>query len=361
MSTDRFSCSMLDCIRETSSAADRIITNRKSNCRDLLTLAADREIPFTDIVLIGSGSSFTAPVTAKAFVEKVSGLHTEVICPSDFVYNTTVYKPDALYVFLSQTGTSKGTSQALDLALEKGLSSLAVSESRETPLAQKCGNTLILDCGIEEYPMRTVGFSATVMTCMVLGLELGLYYDRLSAGQYRAYIEEMQQISGRQEPIIRKTLEWLQSAKRNILRSDLIVFTGADSLHGIAQEGAVKVWETLQTASVGYELEEGMHGPNYGYNSRHCVIVLDNGGREHEKAVSLARYMKDVWKNGFLIGPQKIDAQDLEIEIGSADMCCIDFATVVQTIAYKTAEDQGRDLFQRHDNSLMESYFKTHA
>lgn len=51
----------------------------------------------------------------------------------------------------------------------------------------------------------------------------------------------------------------------------------------------MKVWECPQIASVGYELEEGMHGPNYGYNSNHCVIVLNDGRKEKKGMAAVMR------------------------------------------------------------------------
>ena len=77
----------------------------------------------------------------------------------------------------------------------------------------------------EEYPMRTVGYSATVLTHMVMGLEIGLANGYLSLEDYNRYVSEMSEVGGRQATVIEKTLKWLDSAKRQMLRSDLIVFT----------------------------------------------------------------------------------------------------------------------------------------
>jgi glucosamine 6-phosphate synthetase-like amidotransferase/phosphosugar isomerase protein len=129
----------------------------------------------------------------------------------------------------------------------------------------------------------------------------------------------------------------------------------------VAAEAAVKVWEIPQHISMGYELEEGLHGPNYGYNHGHCVVVLNHGGRENQKALALARWMKDVHHNGFVIGSEVVDEDDFKIELKGGDFDCLEIAPVVQIIAYRMAREEGRDLFAPHDNSVMESYFKTHA
>lgn len=124
--------------------------------------------------------------------------------------------------------------------------------------------------------------------------------------------------------------------------------------------GAVKVWELPQMISIGYELEEGIHGPNYGYNSNHCVVILNDGGREDKKALALGRWMKEVHHNGLLVGSSVAAADDLKLDVRCGDFSVLEFAPVVQIIAYRLANDMGRDLFAPHDNSVMERYFKTH-
>ena len=82
--------------------------------------------------------------------------------------------------------------------------------------------------------------------------------------------------------------------------------SNTDDLFEHAVEAAVKVWEAPQFPSAGYELDEGMHGPNYGYNHNHAVILLNNGGRDEEKLLKLARYMKNEHKNGYIIGRKRL-------------------------------------------------------
>ena len=144
-----------------------------------------------------------------------------------------------------------------------------------------------------------------------------------------------------------------------MLRSDCLVFTGSGALYGVALEAAVKVWETPQIPSFAYELEEGLHGPNYGYSQRHCVIALSDGGRDDAKARALAAYMKNEKQNGFLIGPHPLDAHDLALPAAGRAGILL-FAAAVQTIACQLAVSQGRDLFAPHDNRVMYSYFDPH-
>ena len=352
---------MLDCINDTQKACRDIVEHRKENLKNLLDYLGENVHELQEIVFVGSGTSNTSAVTSRIFVEKVTKIKTSVISSNDFMFNTFVYNPKGLYVFTSQTGTSIVALNALNLIKEKGYYNVAISESDSTPIAKAGSSFITMDCGKEEYPMRTTGYCASVLTHMMMGLELALVRKTITQEEYDAYVEDASKISASHKEIVEKTLDWLTFNKRKMLRSDLIVFTGADALYGVSLEGAMKVWETLQVASVGYEIEEGIHGPNYGYNSRHCVIVLNDGGRENRKNLALARYMKDVWNNGFVVGQNVVDDEDLQFEVKTKDFCALEFAPVVQVIAYELAKTQGRDLYAHHDNSRMESYFKTHS
>lgn len=358
--SDYFKCSMLDCIKETAGAARNIALNHQKNGDQLIKMLSERKNPITQIVFVGSGTSSTSAITARSFVEKVTQLHTTVAYPNDFLYNTFAYDVNALYIFTSQTGTSMVCFEALKFVKDKGYSHVVISEDKLTPMAQASDVFFTLDCGKEEYPMRTVGYCASVLTQMMIGLKIGLFYGTISQNFFDEKVKEMLKISEVHPQFVEDALNWAEANRRKFLRSDLIVFTGADNQYGVALEGAMKVWETLQVASVGYELEEGIHGPNYGYNFRHCVIVLNDGLRENKKSLALARYMKEVHQNGFVVGQNVVDKDDFQFDIVSEDFGCILFVTVCQLIAYCTAQAQGRDLYRHHDNSKMESYFKTH-
>ncbi|MCD7807239.1 MAG: SIS domain-containing protein [Lachnospiraceae bacterium] len=354
-----FNGTMLDCIRETEGALRNIISHRRENTASLLA-DLERERPISRICLVGSGTSNTAAVTARAWMEKILRIPVQTMLPSTLLYETTAYDSEALYLFTSQTGTSRMAGEALDFILEKGFHNAVISESPDTPMARKASAFINMDCGIEEYPMRTEGYTASVMTMMVIALELARQYGRCSDEVYEKAVTELSGAADRVGPVIEKALAWAGKVKRQLLRSDLIVFTGADALYGVALEGAMKMWETLQTASVGYEIEDGIHGPNYGYNFRHCVVVLNHGGRENDKCQALARYMKEVWQNGLVIGPHPVDETDLELAPPDDATGYVDFVLTLQVLTYVCARDQGRDLKKHHDNSRMQEYFRTH-
>lgn len=352
---------MLDCIRESAPALSLILKNFELAAEKPFVIFGDRIHTLREIILVGSGTSNTAAVTAKPLMEELTGVAVHTITANEFVNATFVFPEDALYVFTSQTGTSITTRQAQRTIREKGFLSLAVTESEDTPLAKESEAHLILGCGKEEYPMRTLGYCATVLVMELLGTELAFRRRSLDGERKKEIYEDAGKAVNQILSVVDQTMNWMETAKHNMLRADCIIFTGGGALYGVSLEGAMKVWETPQIPSFGYEIEEGIHGPNYGYNGRHCVIALNDGEPSEQKLLSLGRYMKEVFGSGFVIGSQVAGDGDLKLELKSRQFHMLEFAPVLQTIAYHLAIDYGRSMKLPHDNHRMEQYFVTHS
>ncbi len=353
--------SMLDCIKRVPSLLEVILEKREETFYEIFNKYGERLIKTDEIVLVGSGTSNTSAVTAKYLAERASGVRVTVVTPNEFIDSLTFRNKEALYIFVSQTGTSKLTMKALGIAEENGWMTGVISEASTTPASQRAGAYINMGSGTEEYPMRTIGYSTSVLTIMLLGMELGKRKGFLKEESYQDYVYQAKRAVANIETVIEKTMAWLDTDRRNMMQADCIVFTGAGALYGVALEGAVKVWETPQIISMGYELEEGMHGPNYGYTHRHCVLVLNDGGVDKDRAVSMCKFMKFEKNNGFMIGADAVDSHDLSFEVRGGEFSSLEFAAAVQVISYRLAVAQGRDLFAPHDNRVMMSYFQSHT
>ena len=349
---------MLDCIERVPSLLNAIIENGHSTFDDVFAKFNPNAID--EICLVGSGTSHNSAVTARYLMEKASGVRVTPVLPNEFLYSFSVRNPHALYVFISQTGTSTVTMEAVQYVNSQGYMSVCVSEKLDTPIAKEAGAYINMGCGREEYPMRTIGYSTTVMTLMMLGLELGYRRGTLGEEAYADYLTQAKAAAANIPQVISAAQKWVDNCKRRIMKSAFIAFTGADALYGVAVEAAVKVWEAPQFPSAGYELDEGMHGPNYGYNHNHAVIVLNNGGRDEKKALQLAKYMKNEHKNGYIVGLGTLDDKDLAFEPKGGAFACLEFAAAMQVFMYRLAVDGGRDFFAPNEHSVMESYFNSH-
>jgi len=350
---------MLECIRSVPERLEAIRLDRAQTMQGLLSIYPAGS--FDQIILIGSGTSFTSASTAQFQMEKYCGMRVSVMLPNEFLRARTYRDPRALHLFISQTGTSSALLEALDVCSEHGLMNAVMSEKADTPAARKAAAFVCMGCGPEEYGIRTIGYSTTVCSLMLLGVSVGLANGTLTPEEAEKLDAQLKAAIVSIPDVIDRTLRWMDTSRRRIMRSRFIAFTGVGALYGVAMEGAVKVWEGPQFPAAGYELDEGMHGPNYGYDQNDAVIILNDGAPGTEKALALARYMKNEMHNGYIFGLGAIDALDLGFTPVGGDFCCLEFAAAVQTFMYRLATDGGRDfaIIDRHE--VMYSYFNSHT
>ena len=348
----------LDCIERIGKVSDKIIDNFDVTFKQLEEKIADKK--FNQIVFIGSGSSYNVICTAKGFIEKVTKKQVIAYLPNDFLNNTFVYNKDALYIFISQTGTSTLTLKAVDVVKQLGCFTIGITSFNDTPLAEKTDVFVDQGVGKEEYPMVTIGFSSCLLTTMLLGLKLGKLFGSLTDEEFDNYIADARKLPTNYQSIIDKTNAWFDKNKEKLLKSKVFTFYSDNNLYGIAREAALKLMEVSKiTLSTGWEIDEGMHGPTMGYQSDNCVIVLNDGGVNAGKCYDLENWSKHELHNGFMIGVNPIDDTDLEFTPVCGDFQALEFTGAIQVLADRLAEDMGvviSDLSRHKENQ----YFNTH-
>ena len=137
---------MLDCIRRVAPLSEEILKNAQPNTDALIRELGSDISRINEIVICGSGSSNNAAVTAAPFMEQVSGLPVHTFMANVFA-GKTVYNPDALYVFVSQTGTSTLVREMVERMNEKGCHTVAITEDEKTPIALKARAHVDMGCG----------------------------------------------------------------------------------------------------------------------------------------------------------------------------------------------------------------------
>ena len=98
---------LLDCIERIPSRLEWILENRAALQAPVFDYLGGRLAELDQIVLVGSGTSATSAQTAAYFMEEASGLETRAVVPSEFCRPGRVHRKKALYLFISQTGTSR--------------------------------------------------------------------------------------------------------------------------------------------------------------------------------------------------------------------------------------------------------------
>ena len=350
---------MLEVINRIPAVCTDILNHREETFA-ALTQAVKAHPEINQILLIGSGTSNTSAVTARRFIEKTSGLQTICVLPNELLYNCFAYNPNAFYVFTSHSGTSTLTCMAAEKITKLGYLTAAVTDGEDSPIAKMVDVFINQRNGVEEYLMRTIGYCSSVLTQMLMGMAIGKARGVLTDDQAAVYLDQAQAGIGHHPAIVKEAMAWFDRNQEKLMAAETFTLYGMDSLWGVALEGALKILEiSKRRIGVGYEFDDGMHGPTMGYTPSNCVIVLHDGGREDVRAHQLTTFAKNELGYGYLIGENPIDASDLPISLTGGEFIFLELSPVVQVLAYRLAVDYGIDLADMSYHSETK-YFNTH-
>lgn len=328
---------MLDCINRVPSLAEQIVANRKETFAKLIEEGNKRN-EINEIYLVGSGTSNTSSVTAALFVEQASGINTHVVLPNQFL-SKRVYNPNALYVFVSQSGTSTLTQAALKKVKDLGCLTAAITGKEGSPLDSEADAWVNMGCGFEEFGFRTIGFCTTVLTEMMMAMEIGLVMGNITQEEYDGYVEEALAAAASNKKNSKKALKWFDENADVLGKANDIIIYGGDNCYGVAMEGALKILETAKKQySVGYEIDDGLHGPTMGFTKGTVVVVMSDGGKDDKLVQGVASMMKEQFNGqGFIVGAKTQDKTDLKFKPATKNFMALEFAPIVQVLAYKLA------------------------
>lgn len=353
---------MLDCIKRCAPLSEDIINNLKERTQGLVDYLGNDINSLSRIYLVGAGSSDNAAVTARSLMEKASGLEVEVILPNLF-NRKDVFDKDALYIFISQTGTSTLVKEQLIKIKNLGYKTVAICESETTPISKEANCFVDMGSGIEEYWYRTIGYVTSVVTLQAIGLRLGLERKNITEAQYNEYIEDAKKAIANHPTVVEKTLAWYDKVGANLKDARAFIIYGSESLQGVALEGALKVLETSKTyLGVGYEFENGMHGPQLGFAKGDVIISLSNANPDDWMVQGVAKFAKSELGRGYIFGENTQDDNDLPFKVASKYFQAIEFAPAVEILAVKLAELAGVEVADAEHSveHVSAKYFETH-
>ena len=327
---------MLDCIRRSEPVSRNILQHAKESTESLNNVIKDYKA-IDEIFLIGSGSSFNASNAAASFIEDVCKVQVFQLLPNQFAAKK-VLNTKALYIFVSQSGTSSLVKKQILKVKELGCPTVAVTDDQQSAIAKEADVNISIQVGGEEYGFRTVGFSATLLTLQLIGLRIALEAGKISEEEFDEYVNDGLKAVDNIPKVIEDSLAWFDKVKDELKSLRSLMYYGGGELFGIAVEGALKLMETPKVyISVGYEAEDGIHGPCYAFGKDDAIVFLNDGEHDVEYASSMVRFSKAELGRGYMFGPLVQDDKDLKIVPCSKYFRGLEFVPSVQIIAYQMA------------------------
>lgn len=305
-----------------------------------------KEIKFDTIVVVASGSSYNAAFAAKVFSEENLGLKIEIYYPNYF-YNHVLpqnINKKNLYVFISQTGKTKTVLETIKVIKKLGGMTLALTESKLAPIAKSANYSFEIGSNNEPYVFRTSGYTLSVVTMLMLLLQIAENNKVISEKEHQNYLIEIDNISKDLPRIIQQAEDWYEDHKKEMSSANAFLFAGGGDLWPTAQEAEMKFMEMVPVITKSYEIEEIIHGPQNSFKKGMVFFLMAEQKEDIEKAERIHDFIyNEITQNIFVIS-RNIESADFKPLINSIHFFSIGYITFLQVLSYLTATDNNRDL-----------------
>ncbi|SDQ79713.1 glutamine--fructose-6-phosphate transaminase (isomerizing) [Pseudoxanthomonas sp. CF125] len=238
------------------------------------------------VQILACGTSYYAGLTARYWMEAISGLPCSVEIASEYRYRAAFANPKHLIVTISQSGETLDTMEALKYAKSLGhkhtLSVCNVPESA-IPRASElvCYTRAGAEIGVASTKAFTTQLAALFQLCVVLGKIRGA----VSEADEADYLEQLRFLPGSVQHALNLEPQiaiWAEkfASKQNAL------FLGRGLHYPIALEGALKLKEISYIHAEAYPAGELKHGPLALVDAAMPVVVIAPNDKLLEKVKS---------------------------------------------------------------------------
>lgn len=302
---------MRDCIEMTPDAVRGQIERSDELAGGLAAALAGRA--WRRVVLVASGSSYTASMCARPYLARMLACPVEVLFPFTFThYERAVTGTDDFVLVVSQSGASVNCLDALEAARAAGAAARLLTAVADSDCARMADEVYTWGCGEEAVGYVTFGpLSLATYLMQSAARAADIASGACGAeGAATACVREIEHAIAAHGEVLARADAFVKRAYQQLMQMDRVYVLGCGSNYGTALEGALKIGETVKVLAVAYEQDEFLHGPALQLNPRYTVFVIDGGDETTAHARHVYQGLRKVCPNAFLVKPEALCSRD---------------------------------------------------
>lgn len=213
-----------------------------------------------EITICACGTSYHAALVSSYLFERMAKIRTKVEVASEFRYKEPFLNKNSLFIVISQSGETADTLEALKIAKNAGLKTLAICNVDNSSIVRLAGNVILTRAGIEKGVASTKAFATQVMVLWMLVVYLASLRKTISKDEIKKEISAMKhipQILNVKDDLV----DQIHRLSKHYLHGHGFFFIGRDIFYPLALEGALKLKEISYLHAEGYPSGEMKHGP----------------------------------------------------------------------------------------------------
>eukprot|EP00249_Psilotum_nudum_P020563 c27759_g1_i1 orf=466-2274(+) len=242
------------------------------------------------IIFIGCGTSYNAALAARPIIEELSGVPVTMELASDLLDRQgPIYREDTA-IFVSQSGETADTLQALDYAKVNGALCVGITNTVGSAIARGTHCGVHINAGCEIGVASTKAYTSQIAVMTMLALALG--DDSISSQPRReTVIDDLFDLPNKVREVLKLDYDMEELAKLLMDEQSLLVF-GRGYNYATALECALKVKEVALMHSEGILAGEMKHGPLALVDETLPIIVIATRDATFSKQQSVIQQLR---------------------------------------------------------------------
>lgn len=305
------------------------------------------------ITLIACGTAYYACMTAKYWFEQIARIPCEIDVASEFRYREAPMPDGSLSIFVSQSGETLDTLEALRYTKSQGSLVLSIVNTIESTIERESDLVLHTLAGPEIGVASTKAFTTQLTTLACLALSAAFKKKCITGAQKTEYAEALRHVPTAAAEMLQHD-DALREISKDVMEARDVLYLGRGSLYPLALEGALKLKEISYIHAEGYAAGEMKHGPIALIDENVPIVVVAPGNDPlFEKNAS--NIQETAARGGQVllisdeVGADKLkDVCRWQVRVGEAHpfVYPILYAITVQLLSYHVAVLKGTDVDQ---------------
>ena len=238
------------------------------------------------VQILACGTSYYAGMTARYWIEAISGLPCSVEIASEYRYRAAFANPKHLIVTISQSGETLDTMEALKYAKSLGhLHTLSICNVPESAIPRASELVCYTRAGAEIGVASTKAFTTQLAALFQLCVVLGKLRGAVSEADEADYLEQLRFLPGSVQHALNLEPQIVLWAEKFASKENAL-FLGRGLHYPIALEGALKLKEISYIHAEAYPAVELKHGPLALVDAEMPVVVIAPNDKLLEKVKS---------------------------------------------------------------------------
>lgn len=225
------------------------------------------------LLIIGCGTASYAGQVAEYWFEALAGLPVEVDIASEFRYRKPAFMANDMALFISQSGETADTLEAMRMCKAAGLKTVALVNSPHSSMAREADIVAPTMAGPEIGVASTKAFTCQLASLASLAVLAGVQRGRIDADEQARQVSRLMGIPGLMAQALRIE-DQINKLAGELSQASIVLYLGRNEFFPMALEGALKLKEISYIHAEGYAAGELKHGPIALIEEDVAVIVI---------------------------------------------------------------------------------------